>query len=209
MTSTRNVAQAEQEVFQFVVRQRERVAARDDDVADFLVLAHVLDHPLVVATDRVPTAANHRGALAGAEAAVHGADMRRHHEATIRIAMGDARHGRILFFLEGVLEFEIGVRFEWGGHRLQADGIVGIIDIDEGEVIRRNGELVFRFELPHDFQLFFREGKEIAELADRPDGVLGLPAPVVPLLFGDVAPERVAPGLTGRFFIVVGAIHYR
>jgi len=39
-------------------------------------------------------------------------------------------------------------------------------------------------------------------LSNRADGVLGLPSPVVPVVIGDVAPERVAPGLTGRFFFI-------
>src|SRR6185437_7263109 len=37
------------------------------------------------------------------------------------------------------------------------------------------------------------------------DGVLRLPSPVVPQVIGDVAPERMAPGLTGRFFLIESA----
>ena len=37
-----------EEELQLAVRQRERVAAGDDDVADFRVLRDILDHPLVV-----------------------------------------------------------------------------------------------------------------------------------------------------------------
>jgi len=55
------------------------------------------------------------------------------------------------------------------------------------------------------FKLFLGEGKQPAELTDRTDGVLGLPTPIVPLVLRDVAPERMAPRLTGRFFFVVAA----
>ena len=37
------------------MRQRQRVAAGDDDVADLGVVADVLDHPLVVAADARPS----------------------------------------------------------------------------------------------------------------------------------------------------------
>ena len=56
---------------ELVQRQRERVAAGDDDVADGRGVADVLDHALVVGADALPPAAGQGGALAGAIAAVH------------------------------------------------------------------------------------------------------------------------------------------
>ena len=44
-------------------RQRQRVAARDDHVANFFVLADVLHHPLIVVAGTVPTVAIHGDAL--------------------------------------------------------------------------------------------------------------------------------------------------
>ena len=47
-----------------------------------------------------------------------------------------------------------------------------------------------------------REGEKVSELSDRADGILGLPPPIVPVVIGNVAPERMALGLTGRFFFL-------
>src|SRR5438128_8507071 len=56
------------------------------------------------------------------------------------------------------------------------------------------------FECPDGFELLFGEGEQLPKLPDRANGVLRLPPPIVPLGFGNVAPERVAPLTTGRFF---------
>ena len=42
----------------------------------------------------------------------------------------------------------------------------------------------------------------MAELADRADGVLRLPSPVVPLRVGDVLPDRVAARATRRLVVL-------
>src|SRR5207249_8411004 len=81
--------------------------------------------------------------------------------------------------------------------------------IDEREVVRRDGKFVVRLEGTDGFELFRGEGEKIAKLPYGADGVLRLPAPVVPVVMGDVAPERVAPRLTGRFFFVTVVHHGR
>ena len=83
--------QAVEEEAELADRQRERVAAGDDHVADLRVLADVLDHPLVVAADGVPAAADHRGPLARAEAAVHRADVRGDEQHPVGVAVRQAR----------------------------------------------------------------------------------------------------------------------
>ena len=84
-------------------REGERVAAGDDHVADLGVVADVLDHPLVVARDRVPAAPLHRGPLAGAEPAIHGADVGRDQQGPVGVAVGQAGDGRILVLVERVV----------------------------------------------------------------------------------------------------------
>jgi hypothetical protein len=45
----------------------------------------------------------------------------------------------------------------------------------------------------------------MSQLADRPDGVLGLPAPVVPEVVRHVIPLGMATRLTGRLFLIEAA----
>src|SRR5271155_1603426 len=75
--------------------------------------------------------------------------------------------------------------------------------VDQREVVGWDGGLVLGFERADGFQLLGRKGEQTAQLTDRSDGVLRLPSPVVPVVIWNIAPERVAPGLTGRFFVVV------
>ena len=106
ITSTWSIAarlvQEERELGQ---RQRQRVAAGDDDVADLGVLADVLDHPLVVAADGVPAAAVHGAPLARAEPAVHGADVRRDQQRAVGVAVRQAGDGRVLVLFQRVFQF--------------------------------------------------------------------------------------------------------
>ena len=85
-------------------RQRERIAAGDDDVVNFVVLAHVVDHPLIVVAGAVPAVAVHGHALARAEPAVHRADVRGDHQHPVGIAMRQARDRRILVFFQRIFE---------------------------------------------------------------------------------------------------------
>ena len=58
--------------------------------------------------------------------------------------------------------------------------------------------LYSRLERADGPQLLGREGEQVAELPGGPDGVLRLPAPVVPVAVGDVGPGGVA-GRVGRW----------
>src|SRR5439155_970402 len=93
--------------------------------------------------------------------------------------------------------------------RLETNGIIRVVTVDEREVVRRDGELVLAFERPDGFQLGFGKGEQVAELADGADGVLRLPAPVVPETVGDVLPEGMTTWPRGRLFVVVPAGHRR
>ena len=142
------------------VRQRERVAAGDDHVADLRVLADVLDHPLVVAADGVPAAADHGRPLARAEPAIHGADVRGDQQGAVGIAVRQARHRRVLVLFERILQLVAGrvLGLERRGDRLQADRIVGIVGVDQREVVRRDGELVLGLQGADGFEFLVGEG---------------------------------------------------
>ena len=94
-----------QEETQLADGQGQRIAAGDDHVADFRMIADVLDHAFVVAADGVPAAADHGGPFARAEPAIHGADVRRDQQGAIGIAMRQAGHRRILVLLQRIVQF--------------------------------------------------------------------------------------------------------
>ena len=104
------------------------IAAGDDHVADLGVIADVLDHPSIVARDGVPAAAVHRRALARAEPAVHGADVRRDEQGAIGVAVRQAGDGRVLVLFERVFELGPGGlgQLERRGDRLEPDRIGGV-----------------------------------------------------------------------------------
>src|SRR5204863_2575334 len=104
----RNPRQAVEEELQLGGRQGQRVAAGDNDVADFGVGGDIVDHAAVVAADGVPPATDHGGALARAEAAVHGADVGGDDQGPVWITMGQAGDGRVLVFFERVLQLITG-----------------------------------------------------------------------------------------------------
>jgi len=93
---------------------------------------------------------------------------------------------------------------------LQADGVEGVSDLDQRKVVRREMASLYSASRGADGLDFFRlEGEKLAKLSDGADGVLRLPAPIVPLFLGDVAPEEGwRPGLTGRLFFFVSVFLY-
>src|SRR5262249_31772045 len=55
---------------------------------------------------------------------------------------------------------------------------------------------------PNGFEFLLSEGQEVPELSHGADSILRLPSPIVPVLVGHVAPERVTSGFTGRLFFL-------
>ena len=195
-------------------RQGERVAAGDDHVLDRLRLADVIDHAFVVGAHAFPAAAGERGALPRAVPAVHRAVGRGDEQRAIRIPVGEPRHGRILVLFQRVFEFVPGgvLGFQRRGDGLQPDGIGRILRVDEREVVRRDGELVLALEPAECLEFVGSEREECAKLADGPNRVLGLPAPVVPLMGGNIVPEweslrRVLVGRATRGFGFFKPVH--
>src|SRR5262249_22644771 len=166
------------------------------------MVADVLDHAFVIAADGIPAAAGHGGPFARAKTAIRGAHVRGHQQDPVGIAMGQARQRRIFFLLERVFQLVGGLQLARGSHRLQADRVVRIFDVDEREVVRWDGELEMRLQGTDGFELFRGERQKIAKLTHRADGILRLPPPIVPVLGRNAAPERMAPRLTGGFLFL-------
>ncbi len=172
MGDRRQVLDEERELLQ---RECQRIAPRDDHVVDLGVIADILDHPPVVVRDGPPAAALHRGALARAEPAIHGADMCCHEQRAVGVAVRQAGDGRVLVLIERVI-LAVGPdsagQFEWRGDRLEPDRVVRFGGVNQGEVVGRDGELVLRLKCLDGATFVFGEGEQIDELPGVPDGVL-------------------------------------
>ena len=72
-----------------------------------------------------------------------------------------------------------------GGNALTADGIVGIIGIDEAQVIRSDGHAQGLEGLLDALFLLSGKAHVFLELLECLDAVLHLPLPVIPLLVGN------------------------
>ena len=70
------------------------------------MIADILNHALIVMADGIPAAPHHRRPLARAEAAVHGADVRGHHQRPVRVAVRQARYRRVLVLFQRIFQFE-------------------------------------------------------------------------------------------------------
>ena len=123
-----------QDIFEPGVAEHQRVAARDDDVPDLGVAADVVQAVLDVAGMDLARVADL--ALPGAEPAVRGAAVRDEKQQPVRIAVDDARHGRILVLAQRVGHPVVLVELGRVGHDLAVDGIAFMLD--QARVIGRD-----------------------------------------------------------------------
>ena len=182
----RNLAKALDDIFQFLVRNHQAVAAREQHVAYLRSLLNIsqalldtLAGTLVVLLSGETTA--------GAVAAVHRAHIGDKEEHTIRIAMGQAGSGRILVLMQRVVEVGRGdIALLAGGDGLTADGVVRVVGVNKTQVVRSDSHTELGQSLLDTLGLFGREGEVLAQFLIGLDAVLHLPFPVVPLLVADV-----------------------
>jgi hypothetical protein len=179
----RDRAQLREDLLQLRVRVIERIAARHDDVANLGSPRDVVDHAVELDVGR--GAFVHR-ALARAVAAVDRAVVRDHHQHAVGIAVRDAGHRRELLLAERILlthrAKEIFLRER---HDLTQDRIVGIVLVDQRQVVGRDAHA----EVAQDFRAvlpFLRRHLEVLRQGfERRDAIAELPAPIVPVGVGD------------------------
>ena len=201
----RDLAEPAQDLLEELGRERQAVAARDEDVADLRRPAQVLELRLVVAAVEVlgRVADDPR---ARAVAAVRGALRRDQHQDPVGVAVDEARHRRVAVLGERVLHHRgEGLLLPAGRDDLAADRVVRVVRVDQADEVGRDvdAELVRRRE-PQ--ALVVGQVQDRLDLREVVDPMTELPAPVVPLLVGDVRPERGAPADGGS---TVGAQHPR
>ena len=172
-------------------RERQAVAARDEDVAHLRRPAQVLELGLVVAAVEV------LGRVADdprsrAVAAVAGALGRDQHQDAIRVAMDEAGHRRVAVLGERVLHHRgEGLVLATARDDLAADRVVGVLGVDQADEVGRDvdPELVGRRQA---VALVVGQLEDLLDLGEVVDPMAELPAPVVPLRVGDVVPDRRA-----------------
>ena len=199
----RDLADPPQDRLEQLGREGQAVATRDEDVAHLRGPAQVLELGLMVAPIEVlgGVADDPR---AGAVPAVRGALRRDEHQHPVGVAVDQARDRRVAVLGERVLHHR-GERLllPAGRDDLAADRVVRVVRVDQADEVGRDvhAELVRRRE-PQ--ALVVGQVQDRLDLRKVVDPVTELPAPVVPLLVGDVRPER---GATTDGGSTIGAQH--
>ncbi len=127
----RDLADAADHRFQEPGGQGQAIAAADQDVADLWRPADVVELSLVLGAVEVLGRVAH-DPRPGAVAAVAGALGRDQHQDTIRVAVHQARHGRVAVLGQRVAHHgREGLVLAGGGDDLTADRVVRVVGVDE------------------------------------------------------------------------------
>ena len=182
------------DILQPLVRAEQRVAAGEQHIADDGRLADVLDGliHLVHGKTGVLLAGE---APAGAVTAVHGALVGDQQQATVRIAVGQTGGRGVLILMQGVQQVGSGLmQLGPGGNGLFADGVVGVVGVDQGEVVGGDGHAQSA-EAGLDALLLLGSQRDVFfQVLQGLNAVFDLPSPVVPLGVGDVGEQLCAAG---------------
>ena len=188
----RDLAQPAEDRLEQLRRQGQAVAARDEDVPDLRGPAQVLELRLVLLAVEV------LGGVAddprpGAVAAVARALGRHEHEHPVGVAVDEPRDRRVAVLGERVLHHR-RERLLLAPERdhLAPDRVGRVLRIDQADEVGRDvdAELV---GCAQPGSLLVGQLEDPLDLLEVVDPVAELPAPVVPLLVGDVGPQRGAP----------------
>ena len=181
----RDLAQARDDVFQFLVAHHQGVATREQHVAYALGLLDIFEGFLdtVGAAFVVGLAGK---TTARAVTAVHGAHVGDKEQHAVRITVGQAGRRRVFVLVQRVEQ--VGgclMGLQSGRDALTADGVMRVVRVDEAQIIWSDGHTEGREGLSYAFFLFCGQFHIFLQVLKGLDAVLHLPFPVVPLLVGD------------------------
>ena len=160
----RDGAKAGQDLLEIGQRQRQRIAAGDDNVADLGMVGDVLNHHLDAALTCRPVLVD-PFPLARAVTAVKRAIRRDEKEAAVWIAMNDSGDRRVAFFVQRVPRQFAGIEQLFDRrHRLQAQRIVRIVEVDETEVVGGDGGAIELEDVAKPRRGHVIEGEESGQL---------------------------------------------
>ena len=198
----RYLAQLADYVIEHLVADHQAVAAGKEHIAYLGMVAHIvyagvylaLGHLAVMLAGKTP---------AGAVTAVHAALVGDEQQHAVGIPVGKARAGGVDILMQrvGIL---IGgeLKLMLGGDSLLADRIVGIVKIDEGEIVRGYGHAQPAQSSLYALFLFFGKGDVLLEVLKSFNAVFNLPFPIVPLLVGHVQEQTVFPAFPHFGFLL-------
>ena len=172
------------------------IAAAQEHVAHAGVLADVFDLAVKLRMEIVAGGVADQ-ARAGAITAIGRAAVGHQEQHAVRVAMHQSRHGRMGVFAARVAHFpRRGVGFLQARNDLPADGAILVGGVNEVEEIGRDGQGQFGVG-QHRAGVFLRRegGHQALQLLQGGDAVFELPAPVVPVGFGDIGPKAAAGGM--------------
>ena len=184
-----DLAQAADDRFEQLRGEGQAVAAGDEDVPNLGRSAQVLELGLVVLAVEVLGGVAH-DPRARAVAAIAGALGRDEHQDAVGVAMNEARHRGVAVLRERVLHHPgEGRVLATERDDLAANRVVRVVRVHQADEVGRDvdPELVGGAQ---PFALFVAEVQDLLDLREVVDPVRELPAPVIPLLVGDVRPER-------------------
>ena len=185
-------AEFAEEVVEFVVGEQEGVAAAEEDVADFGVLADVLEARFKFGVEVVILGVGDEAA-AGAVAAVGGATVGNEEEDAVGVAVNDTVHRFGFFFADGVEAFlGGGLGFSGAGDDLTTDGVGGIGGIDEVEEVGGDREGEFLVGEAATGTLIGVEFEVLFQIPEGGEAVFELPLPVVPVGGVDMGPMALS-----------------
>ncbi len=188
-----HLAQLADDVFKLFVALHECVAAGKKNIANFGMIADIVETFLDLAIGNGGIMLPRKPA-AGAVTAVHGALVGDKEQNPVRITMSQTGHGGIRVLMKGV-KLVLGslIKLCRGRNALTTNGIIGIVRVDEGEIIGsdRHAERAEAFRNA----LFFlgSQGDVFFEIFKSFDAVCNLPMPIVPKLIGNIGEQTVLP----------------
>jgi len=195
-------AHALDDVLQDLIGDHQGVTAGQQDIADLGMSGHVVDalvdllhgHFAVVLTGK---------AAAGAVTAVHGALVGDQQQHAVRITVGQAGGGGVGILVQGIGILVIGIlQLLSAGDSHLADGIEGIVQIDQGQVVGGNSHAQLAQGLADALFLIGSQGHVLLQILNRLSAVGDLPMPVVPQILGNVGEQTVA-SLHSRFSFTI------
>ena len=188
-----HLAQLADDVFKLFVALHECVAAGKKNIANFGMIADIVETFLDLAIGNGGIVLPRKPA-AGAVTAVHGALVGDKEQNPVRITMSQTGHGGIRILMKGV-KLVLGslIKLCRGRNALTTNGIIGIVRVDEGEIIGsdRHAERAEAFRNA----LFFlgSQGDVFFEIFKSFDAICNLPMPIVPKLIGNIGEQTVLP----------------
>ena len=193
-------AQAPEQIVEPLVGQGQRIAARDQHVANFGMGGDVVERLLPLRAAEGIFAAwltDHAGTRA--IAAIGRAEAGGEKQHPVRIAVHETWHSRVAVLAERIVG--LAGRLEIFG----ADGNMGssqrlerVVAAHQARIVRRDAERQRSLMAHHGIALVIGQHEQPLELCERADALARLPAPVVPLGGFDLRIEPLAKGAGGR-----------